>query len=78
MTEQQIFHAATNALSFYRAAKRCNLEGMIPIGTPSIINGSFSVELALKVVLYSDGIVCKGHHLLELMEKLPSEIRIGR
>lgn len=76
VTEQQIFHAATNAISFYTAAKRCNLKGMIPIGTPSIINGSFSVELALKAILYSDGVDCKGHHLLALMKKLPSEICI--
>lgn len=76
MTEQQIYHAATNALSFYAAAKRCNINGMVPIGTPSIINASFSVELALKVILYSDGVDCKGHHLLALMEKLPSEICI--
>lgn len=74
MTDEQTFHAATNALAFYRAAKRCNLEGMISIGIPSIICGAFSVELALKAILYSDGVDCKGHHLLTLLNKLPVDI----
>lgn len=75
MTNEQTFHAATNALAFYRAAKRCNLEGMISVGIPSIVCGAFSVELALKAILYNEGVDCKGHHLLTLMNKLPAEVR---
>lgn len=75
MNDGRIFHAATNAIYFYSAAKRCNLKGMIPLGTPSIICGAFSVELAIKSLLYKKGIEVKGHHLLKLLQKLPEEIQ---
>ncbi|EAQ32291.1 HEPN domain-containing protein [Idiomarina baltica] len=75
MTEEQTFVAASNAMSFYAAAKRCSLKGMIPLGTPSVICGAFSVELSMKSLLYKNGVESKGHHLLKLMRKLSPEIQ---
>ena len=48
---------------------------MISIGIPSIICGAFSVELALKAILYNEGVDCKGHPLLALMNKLPAKVQ---
>ena len=73
MNDERIFHAATNAITFYSAAKRCNMEGMLPLSTPSIICGAFSVELAIKSLLYKNGIETKGHQLLKLLQQLPTE-----
>ncbi|WP_298445315.1 hypothetical protein [uncultured Ferrimonas sp.] len=75
MNQQQIFIAASNAIDFYRMAKRGMLAGMINIGTPAIVCSEFSAELAMKAIIYSEGSKCRGHKLIPLMNRLPKDVQ---
>lgn len=74
-SEQQIILAATNAIHFYRAAKRCDDPRLLPIGIPAIVCGTFSIELSLKSMLYDLGINPKGHSLVKLFNMLPENLK---
>lgn len=70
------------ATAYFLAGERCSFEmkfaayGFHSIGSPTITNYAFSVELALKVIHFLTGnMEVRGHNLKELFDDLPEEIR---
>jgi hypothetical protein len=70
------------ATAFFLAGERCALElkfrryDFHSIGAPTIVNYSFGVELAMKLIHYiAFGVSTRGHNLERLFEGLPDEIK---
>jgi len=72
------------ATAFFLAGERCALElkfrryDFHSVGAPSIVNYSFAVELALKLIhCVAFGTSTRGHDLEQLYEGLPDEIKVN-
>jgi HEPN domain-containing protein len=70
------------ATAYFLAGERCSMEmrfgvyGFHSIGSPTITNYAFSVELALKIIhVLSRQAEIRGHDLKDLLDELPAEVR---
>ena len=70
------------ATAYFLAGERCSVEmkfgvyGLHSIGSPTITNYAFSVELALKIVhALSRNAEMRGHDLKMLFDALPEDVR---